>query len=90
MLAPLADFVVSIGFDGRILSQGQASDALEKDADLASEAEEDQEIVEKREKVENLEGSDRPKNGVPSGQLIAAEEIVEGHIGLSACEELPR
>ncbi|KAG8894151.1 hypothetical protein FRC00_009436, partial [Tulasnella sp. 408] len=84
MLAPVADFVVSIGFDGRILSQGQASDALQKDADLAAEAEEDQEIVEKRGKVESLEGSDKPKNGTSTGQLIAAEEIVEGHIGLSA------
>ncbi|KAG8914835.1 hypothetical protein FRC00_010530 [Tulasnella sp. 408] len=84
MLAPVADFVVSISSDGRIMSQGQASDALKKDANLAAEAEGDQEIVEKREKVENLEGGGKPKDTKPAGQLIAAEEIVEGRIGLSA------
>lgn len=86
MLAPIADFVVSIGSDGRILSQGEASDALKKDATLAAEVEEDQEIVEKKEKVESLENTDKPKDTKPSGQLIAAEEIVEGRIGLPACE----
>ncbi|KAG8900334.1 hypothetical protein FRC00_013442 [Tulasnella sp. 408] len=84
MLAPIADFVVSIGPDGRIMSQGQASDALKKDADLAAEAEEGQEIMEKKGKVENLEGVDKPKDTKPMGQLIAAEEIVEGRIGLRA------
>ncbi|KAG8972657.1 hypothetical protein FRC05_009668 [Tulasnella sp. 425] len=84
MLAPIADFVVSISSDGRILSQGEASDALKKDATLAAEIEEDQEIVEKKEKVENLENTDKPKDTKPSGQLIAAEEIVEGRIGLPA------
>ncbi|KAG8914828.1 hypothetical protein FRC01_003897, partial [Tulasnella sp. 417] len=84
MLAPIADFVVSIGSDGRILSQGQASDALKKDASLAAEVEEDQEIVEKKEKVETLEGDDKPKDKKPAGKLIAAEEIVEGRIGLPA------
>ncbi|KAG8926193.1 hypothetical protein FRC00_003145, partial [Tulasnella sp. 408] len=84
MLAPIADFVVSIGSDGRILSQEQASDALKKDADLAAEAEEDQEIMEKKDKVENLEGVDKPNDTKPTGQLIAAEEIVEGRIGLPA------
>ncbi|KAG9028739.1 hypothetical protein FS837_003797, partial [Tulasnella sp. UAMH 9824] len=84
MLAPVAEFVVSIGSDGRIQSQGQASDALKKDANLAAEAEEDQEIVEKREKVENLEGGDKPKDTKPAGQLIVAEEIVEGRIEFPA------
>ncbi|KAG8909039.1 hypothetical protein FRC01_007192, partial [Tulasnella sp. 417] len=84
MLAPIADFVVSIGSDGRILSQGQAYDALKNDAGLAAEVEEDQETVEKKEKVENLEGDDKPKDKTPAGQLIAAEEIVEGRIGLPA------
>lgn len=84
MLAPVADFVVSIGSDGRILSQGQASDALKKDSKLAAEVEEDREIVEKKEKVENLEDGDKPKDAKPTGQLIAAEEIVEGRIGLPA------
>ncbi|KAG9020970.1 hypothetical protein FS837_007697, partial [Tulasnella sp. UAMH 9824] len=83
MLAPVADFIVSIGSDGRILSQGQASDALKKDPSLAAEAQEDQEIVEKREKVENLEGGDKPKGTKPAGQLTAAEDIVEGHVGFS-------
>ncbi|KAG8995370.1 hypothetical protein FRB90_000200, partial [Tulasnella sp. 427] len=84
MLAPIADFVVSIGSDGRIVSQGEASDALKKNATLATEVEEDKEIVEKKEEVANLEGDAKPKDAKPSGQLIAAEEIVEGRIGFSA------
>ncbi|KAG8985598.1 hypothetical protein FRB90_004594, partial [Tulasnella sp. 427] len=84
MLAPIADFVISMGFDSRIISQGEAPDALKKDATLAAEVEEDKEIVEKKEEIANHEGGPKRKDAKTSGQLIAAEEIVEGRIGFAA------
>ncbi|KAI9435359.1 hypothetical protein H4582DRAFT_686354, partial [Lactarius indigo] len=37
MASPLADYVVSLGKDGRIASRGSVSDALKKDKTLAKE-----------------------------------------------------
>lgn len=87
MVAPIADFVVSLGSDGRVVSQGdQVSDALKLNSKLRAEVAETSKIEEKEEKVENAEGPEDLKKDKPSGQLIQKEEIQVGRIGWPACK----
>ena len=85
MTRPIAGFVVSIGKDGRILSQGSVSDALAKDHTFAIEVNRDQQVLEKAE--ENVDPS-APKDDKSDGKLIIAEEIEEGHVSWAACAYL--
>ncbi|KAF9476113.1 multidrug resistance-associated ABC transporter [Pholiota conissans] len=78
LAGPIADFVVSIGIDGRIKSQGtQISVALSRDSKLAREAEHDKEIA-------IIEGEvlddNAPAKKAGNGKLMIAEEIVQGHV----------
>ena len=43
MVSPVADFVVDMGSDGRILSQGSLTNALAHDAKLLKELQQEQE-----------------------------------------------
>ena len=81
LVGPLADFVVSLGSDGRISSQGSVSDAFATDEDFADEVEHEMEALELDEHEEDL---DTPA-GEQNGKLVLAEEIVEGHVSRSAC-----
>lgn len=82
MVNPLASFVVALGTDGRILSQGSLSDALEKDFHLIevdaekSTQSETETPDEDTPKTENKKG----------GNLIVEEEVAIGRVGWSACE----
>ncbi len=80
MASPLADFVVSIGVDGRIASQGSVSEALAKDSKLAEEFKHEEEAIEldENEDVDEVAGT-------TDGKLIVAEEIEVGHVSLGAC-----
>ncbi|KZP30629.1 multidrug resistance-associated ABC transporter [Athelia psychrophila] len=79
MVSPIADFVVSLGADGRVLSQGSVSEALAKDQTLVLEAEEDREALEK------ADAEIDPKVGVKAdGKLIVDEDIAEGHVSWAA------
>ncbi|PSR81333.1 hypothetical protein PHLCEN_2v6412 [Hermanssonia centrifuga] len=82
MASPLADFVISIGADGQLLSQGSIDAALAKDKRLAEEfkTEENMELNENKYEDEVLEAKD--------GKLIAAEEVEEGHVSMGACRFL--
>ena len=74
LVGPLAQFVVSIGLDGGIRSQGtDIETAISKDPVLASEIHHDKELAEK----EADQSQDAP---VPAGKLTVPEEIAEGHI----------
>ncbi|PSS08857.1 hypothetical protein PHLCEN_2v3472 [Hermanssonia centrifuga] len=79
MASPLADFVVSIGVDGRIASQGSVSEALAKDSKLAEEFKHEEEAIEldENEDVDEVAGT-------TDGKLIVAEEIEVGHVSLGA------
>ncbi|EKM60769.1 uncharacterized protein PHACADRAFT_246884 [Phanerochaete carnosa HHB-10118-sp] len=82
---PIADYVVSLGTDGRIKSQGTLSSALAKDKKLAKEAAESAQETDKAEhtvdRSEPVAESAAPKS---DGKLIVAEEISEGHVGWPA------
>jgi len=82
--SPIADFVVSLGLDGRILSQGSVSDALAKDHLLAVEVSEDREVTETADHGTDPAG---PAKG-PEGKLIVKEEIQEGRISWPACADV--
>ncbi|KAI0717853.1 P-loop containing nucleoside triphosphate hydrolase protein [Cerioporus squamosus] len=83
MVSPIADFLVDMGSDGRILSQGSLSAALSKDSKLLKEVQEEQQVLEKAEQeidpsAETEKVADAQQS---SGKLIVAEEIQEGHVG---------
>ncbi|KAJ7119016.1 P-loop containing nucleoside triphosphate hydrolase protein [Mycena epipterygia] len=71
----IAGFVVSVGSDGRILSQGTVSDALAKNRDLVME------VVQLQQEVVVDESVDNPQ---VSGKLVIAEEIDVGHVSWEA------
>lgn len=85
MASPIADFVVSIGADGRILSQGTLSKALASNKKLSAELKEESDEIRKADdEVDATEPDEPAKKG--DGKLVVAEEIAEGHVGWPACE----
>jgi hypothetical protein len=77
----VANFVVSFGGKGNILSQGSFAEALENNKALLQEFESDQALVER------ADGEADPEPSQPadaSGKLIVAEEMEEGHISWDA------
>ncbi len=85
MASPLADYVVSLGKDGRIASRGSVSDALKKDKTLAKELAESAHAVKDDEKTIDAEEPDETAKQA-DGKLILAEEIAEGHVSWDAGE----
>lgn len=83
MAGPLADFVVSLGTDGYIVSQGSVNDAIAKDARLAEEMKHEAEAIELDEIEETT--ADKPIDA-KAGKLIVAEEIAIGQVSRDACE----
>ena len=87
MASPIADFVVSLGTDGRIVSQGSLSKVLAKDDKLSKElAEEQAEMAKAEHEVDVVEPDDEAAPKKSDGKLIVAEEISEGHISWASCE----
>ncbi|KAH9019330.1 hypothetical protein EDB83DRAFT_2508434 [Lactarius deliciosus] len=83
MATPLADYVVSLGKDGRIASRGSVSDALKKDKTLAKELAEGTRVIKDDEnKIDSQEPDETVKQA--DGKLILAEEIAEGHVSWDA------
>ncbi|KAJ6625819.1 hypothetical protein B0H10DRAFT_2161680 [Mycena sp. CBHHK59/15] len=73
---PIANFVVSMGSDERVHSQGSISEALAKD-------EEDEEILKTAKKeIDSPPAAGEPKK--TNRKLIIAEEIALGHVSWSA------
>ncbi|KAJ7094121.1 P-loop containing nucleoside triphosphate hydrolase protein [Mycena epipterygia] len=83
LTSKIADFIVSVGLDGRVRSQGSISDALAKDEVLAKEVSEDRQILEAAEKEIDPLAVDELKKET-DGKLIVAEEIALGHVTWSA------
>lgn len=79
--APAAEYVVSIGIDGRIASQGSLSSALARDRALSAEVTKESQTIEKAEH-DPLEA--HTKDAVQSGKLIVEEEVELGHLGWDA------
>jgi hypothetical protein len=58
MTSSIADFVVSLGSDGHIRSQGTVSDALSKDSKLVKELKEEKEAIKQADKELNTDQLD--------------------------------
>ncbi|KAF8963040.1 hypothetical protein BDZ97DRAFT_1758980 [Flammula alnicola] len=78
LATPVAKFIISIGQDGSVQTEGTAiEEAVEDDPKLAAEAEHDREALEiGNEEVPSLAHKETPVDG----KLIVAEEIAEGHV----------
>lgn len=87
MVSEVADFVVSVGNDGRIASQGSVDSALRSNPKLRVEVERDEELEKKGEQVidDTNPADDKATNSQKSdGKLMTAEEVAEGHVGWPA------
>ncbi|KAJ7167899.1 P-loop containing nucleoside triphosphate hydrolase protein [Mycena filopes] len=82
LAAPMADFTISIGLNGRIMSQGSVADALKHDTALAKEADADLQVMEQVVDAEPVEA--KPDTNAPDGKLILAEEVKLGRVKWSA------
>ncbi|KAF7972222.1 hypothetical protein HWV62_18618 [Athelia sp. TMB] len=76
MVGPIAQFVLSLGTDGRIVSQGTISEALVHDETLAQEEASETEIMAKA----DTEIDPDIEKTKPDGTLIVAENIAEGRM----------
>ncbi|CCM05744.1 uncharacterized protein FIBRA_07976 [Fibroporia radiculosa] len=83
LTSSIAQFVVDVGSNGQIVSQGTMSEALEQDDTLAAElAKETEELEKVNQEVDQEKEADAP--GKSDGKLVVAEEISVGHLGWSA------
>ncbi|KAJ7759560.1 P-loop containing nucleoside triphosphate hydrolase protein, partial [Mycena metata] len=83
LAAPIADFTVSIGLNGRIMSQGSVADALQQDLELAEEANADLQVMEQVVDAEPAPAEVKPDT-TGDGKLILAEEVKLGRVKWSA------
>ncbi|KAH7918845.1 hypothetical protein BV22DRAFT_1100101 [Leucogyrophana mollusca] len=83
MASSIAHFVVSLGSNGRIVSQGSIFDAIAKDDQLAAEVAKEQEVIEDVADAMDTEPEIKTETKV-DGKLVVAEEILEGHVSWTA------
>jgi hypothetical protein len=88
MAAPVADFVVSLGADGRVRSRGSVEQALARDSALKRELAQEERALQKAEAREaDGEGAPAPAaEARGDGKLIMKEEVAEGHVSWAASE----
>jgi hypothetical protein len=81
-VGPAADFVVSLGQDGQILSQGSLSEVLKSNRTLLKGVKvEEVEVARAGETIDDVLPEIPEGKG---GKLIAKEEIAEGHVSWSS------
>ena len=85
MMEGLADFVVALGSNGKVHSQGSMSKALARDCKLAEAAEGQAQKDEIKDAIDddNAGGECARK---AAGKLIVEEEVAVGHVGWDASE----
>ena len=82
LAGPAADFVVSLGQDGRILCQGTLSEALKSNKALRKEVKAEEPRAVKTDEVIDDATPEIPEG--KGGKLIAKEELAVGHVSWSA------
>ena len=90
MVSPIADFVVDVGSDGRILSQGTLENALAHDSSLLKDVEHEAEELQKADQEIDGEKEEDVNAQSSAGKLVVAEEIEHGHVGWRACKQILR
>jgi len=83
MASPIAQFVVSLGIDGRVLSQGSVSAAVAQNKRLAEEIMKEKNAMQKT--TDEIDSAN-PKQDTAKvdGKLTVAEQIQEGHVSWQA------
>ncbi|KAH8072268.1 hypothetical protein BXZ70DRAFT_964229 [Cristinia sonorae] len=77
---PIAEFVLSMGSNGRVSTQGSLSAVLAQDAELVAELESEEKELEKAEQtVDDQVLSDKTKQ-LKDGKLVLAEELNVGRL----------
>ncbi|KAI0258309.1 P-loop containing nucleoside triphosphate hydrolase protein, partial [Gloeopeniophorella convolvens] len=79
LVGPVADYVISLGGDGQIMSCGTVSDALSKDEHLSADVAKEEAMLEKSEEELDAEKPDEAAKK-SAGKLILEEETQEGHV----------
>ncbi|KII86961.1 hypothetical protein PLICRDRAFT_275537 [Plicaturopsis crispa FD-325 SS-3] len=82
MVSPIAQFVVSLGKDGEITSQGSVNEVLVQDHAFSLEMKENKAEIEAEHDIDSAAPSEAEKEA--DGKLTVAEEIAEGHVGMDA------
>jgi hypothetical protein len=86
MVHPIASFVVAIGLDGRIASQGTLEQALATDAKLREEIVSEKNVISKGEEVVDASAHGSKEVKPAAKKLIVAEEVALGRVSWPACE----
>jgi hypothetical protein len=94
MTAPVADYVISLGVDGRVRSRGTVKEALARDSVFKRELAQEEKELKKAEDVDSEdESAATAAEAVPAqtgdGKLIMKEEIAEGHVSWAASASAP-
>lgn len=93
LVSDLAQFVVSLSIDGRVVSRGSISEALLRDKKLLAEVEKvkaenaaEEQVIDKPSPDSTVEAAPTEENSKKKadGKLIVAEEIAEGHVSWGA------
>lgn len=85
MVGEIANFVISLGTNGRVVSQGSIGDAFRFNPKLKAEAERSRELERKSEHESNTaENTQEQRVKKSDGKLMVAEEVAEGHVGWPA------
>jgi hypothetical protein len=82
LVTPVADYVVSLGSDGRIATAGSPSETVLKDRELVEQIAHEQEALELDTDLE--EGIDEQKAVAEGAKLVVAEEVQQGHVSWKA------
>ncbi|KAF5375060.1 hypothetical protein D9758_000106 [Tetrapyrgos nigripes] len=87
LAGPIADFVVSVGSDGRVVGRKSVKEAIVQDKALQLEAKKDEEMLARAN--EDIDAESRlpgtaKSNDSETGKLVIAEEKESGHVSWSA------
>jgi hypothetical protein len=82
LVTPVADYVVSLGSDGRITMAGSPSETVLKDRELVEQIAHEKEALELDTDLE--EGIDEQKAVADGAKLVIAEEVQQGHVSWKA------
>ena len=85
MVGPHADFVVSLGSDGRVLAQGSFSDVLSHNTKLRQAVSDNMKQVKKADQEVDGDNPDEVKDA-SDGKLVVEEESGVGHLSWASCE----
>jgi ABC-type glutathione transport system ATPase component len=80
LVTPVADYVVSLGSDGRVIATGSPSETVLKDRELMEQIAHEQEALELDTDLEEDEQDDDSKAVAKGSKLVIAEEVQQGHV----------